>query len=521
MASSRGISLRYDQVPEAAPSPDALRAPSSPALRARICSVLVSAPLLLWPALLNGYPLVFDDTGTYLSQAVHHYLGWDRPAFYSLFLLPLHMTLTLWPPIAAQALLAAYTLHLASRALLPGISPWWLVPFVAMLAGTTALPWFASQLMPDIVTPLLVLALALLLFTPERLSRPERIWLVLFAAFAIAAQQSSVPLSLGLLLVLTPLRRVLGAAEPLGRAGLATLAAPPLLAMAALAVVNVAGYGRVALAPFGNLFILARVIYDGPGMDVLRRDCPDARWLLCPFLDRFPPDSDQFLWRPDSPIMLAGGHKRVSADANAIIAAALRAEPGTELLAVLRNGITQLGRFATGDELHACPATVTPWIERDFPAFEQAAYAAARQTGNRLAVQDWMQALHAVVALGGIAGCAAVLVLARRRGHVAAGFAATVLLAVLANAFVAGGLSTPHHRYGSRVMLLGPAVALLGGVALTSKKQTPPPLVGEGSGKGLTVRAARPLPPPASHKGRGSRLPPDRPDRPPATVIRA
>src|SRR5262249_9145888 len=60
----------------------------------------LAAAILLWPAAWNGYPLVFADTGTYLSQAIEHYIGWDRPVFYSLFLLPLHMTLTTWPVIA-------------------------------------------------------------------------------------------------------------------------------------------------------------------------------------------------------------------------------------------------------------------------------------------------------------------------------------------------------------------------------------------------------------------------------------
>jgi hypothetical protein len=444
-----------------------------PASRGRfgsIAPIVLSAALLLWPALLNGYPIVFDDTGTYLSQAVHHYLGWDRPIFYSLFLLPLHMTLTIWPAIAAQAMLVAYTLHLLRRILLPALSPWWLLPFAAVLALTTAMPWFAAQLMPDVFTPLLVLVLASLILVPERLTRVERIWLVLFATFMIAAQQSSVPLSIALLLVLTPLRRVLGAVAPLGHTGLATLVAPPLLAMCALVSVNLIGYGRAALSPYGNVFLLARVIYDGPGMDVLRRDCPAAGWRLCNYLDRFPATSDEFLWLPNSPIVLAGGHKLVSGEANAIIAAGLRAEPATELRAWLRNGFDQLGRFATGDELRSCPGTVTPWITRDFPHFERVAYAAARQTGNQLAVPDWMLVLHVIVALGGVAGCAAVVLVARPRGHVAAGFAAAVLLAVLANAFIAGGLSTPHHRYGSRVMLLAPAVALLCGAALAPRR---------------------------------------------------
>jgi oligopeptide transport system substrate-binding protein len=42
-------------------------------------SVLAAAAMLLWPAVWNGYPIVFADTGTYLSQAIHRYAGWDRP----------------------------------------------------------------------------------------------------------------------------------------------------------------------------------------------------------------------------------------------------------------------------------------------------------------------------------------------------------------------------------------------------------------------------------------------------------
>ena len=429
-------------------------------------ALIVSAALLLWPALWNGYPLVFDDTGTYLSQAVHHYLGWDRPVFYSLFLLSLHLTISTWPDIAAQALLAAVLLHLVRRTLLPAASPWGLLPLAATLSATTALPWFAAQLMPDVFTPLLILALSLLLFSPDRLSRPQHAALVLFATFCIAAQQSSVALCCALLLVLAPLRRVLGAAAPLGSFGWAALSAPPLLAGAALIAVNLAGFGRASPFPFGNVFLLARVIYDGPGMDVLRRDCPRPGWDLCPYLGNFPPTSDEFLWRPDSPVVLAGGHKHVSDEAGAIIAAALRAELGTELRAWLRNGVNQLGMFDSGDELRACPATVTPWIDRDFPQFERAAYAASRQTGGRLAVPAWLQIVHRTTALAGVAGCVLVLAVGIRRRHPAAGFAAAVLLAVLANAFIAGGLSAPHHRYGSRVMLLAPAVALLGGAAL-------------------------------------------------------
>lgn len=362
-------------------------------------AILLSAVLLLWPAALNGYPIVFADTGTYLSQAIEHYLGWDRPPFYSAFLLPLHMRLTLWPVIVVQAVLVCHTLDLVRRVLLPSSGAWLLVMLVSALSGLTWLPWLTCEIMPDLFTPLLVMALALLVLAPERLSGMERVWLVLFSAFMIAAQQSSVPFALAItafLLLLRPPARLIGCAW---------LVAPTLLAMTALVGVNVAGHGRASLSPFGNVFLLARVIYDGPGMDVLRRDCPQAGWRLCPELDRFPATSDEFLWLPDSPVMRAGGHKAVSADADAIIQRALTAEPGRALKAFLANWWEQLGRFESGDGFEPWPDTVSPWITREFPPFERAAYQAAGQTQGVLSMPTWLATVHRIVALIGVALC--------------------------------------------------------------------------------------------------------------------
>src|SRR5690349_4392599 len=66
-------------------------------------ALVAAAALLLWPAVWNHYPVVFADTGTYLSQAIHLYAGWDRPVFYSLLIRPLHLKTTLWPIVLAQS----------------------------------------------------------------------------------------------------------------------------------------------------------------------------------------------------------------------------------------------------------------------------------------------------------------------------------------------------------------------------------------------------------------------------------
>jgi hypothetical protein len=176
--------------------------------RTAVLSVPVAAALLLWPALWNGYPIVFADTGTYLSQAIHQYAGWDRPVFYSLFMLPLHGTVTTWPVAGVQALLTAWVLRLVCGVLVPGLSAWIFVAGVAVLSLCTWLPWIVCELMPDVFTPLLVLVLCVLAVVPERISWRERGVLVALASFMIASQQSSLPLACGLLGVLALLRGV-------------------------------------------------------------------------------------------------------------------------------------------------------------------------------------------------------------------------------------------------------------------------------------------------------------------------
>jgi len=437
--------------------------------RSRLFAPLLAAPLLLWPAVWNGYPLVFADTGTYLRQAIHHYAGWDRPIFYSLFMFPLHATVTVWPVVIVQALIAAYILHLVCRILLPALPAGVFVAGGAILSLVTWLPWLVSELMPDLFTPLLVLLLAVLVWSPERVCRSEQLLLVTLAAFMIASQLSSLPMACILLTGLTLLTlwrdasspALVGVRGPGLRRRMLLIVGPPALAVVSLCSVNLAAHGRFAISPFGNVFLLARVIYDGAGMAALKRDCPNRGWLLCPFLNRFPTDSDGFLWNQDSPLKLAGGPKAVSRDADAIIWAALWSDPGGALRAATRNTLEQLRRFKSGDGLEAWPNQVTPWIEQDFPPRESAAYDAARQQRDLMSIPAPLATVHATVALLGVIGCALLVPLAARRRAPCLGYLAAVLLALPVSAAITGALSAPHDRYQSRIMWLPPLVAVL------------------------------------------------------------
>lgn len=442
----------------------------------RTVAILALAALLVWPALWNGYPIVFADTGTYLSQAIHRYLGWDRPAFYSLFMLPLHMTLTPWPVVVAQALLAAWVLSVLWRVLAPDRRPIWLVPLGAGLTIGTWLPWLVSELMPDLFTALIVLVFGLLALATDRLHRWERFGLQVFATFMIATQLSSVALwsalTIGFLLLLAA-RSALARPPTTPRssifaAGL-TLAPPLALALLAMSMLNLAGHGRFSPSPFGNVFQLARLIADGPAADLLRARCPTAGWRLCAVTDRLPSDSDIFLWEPDSPILDVGGHKVISAEAGAIIGETLRAYPGAVVRDALRNTLTQLTQMRSGDGLEPWPKQVTPWIERDFPRASVEAYRAARQQAGTLFVPGWIDAAHVTVALAGMAIALPMAAWAWRRSRLHAAFLLLSLLVLPLAAAITGALSMPHDRYQARVAFLPALVVVVSAFGLRSR----------------------------------------------------
>ncbi len=425
------------------------------ALSRPAAAILLAAVLLLWPAVWNGYPLLFADSGTYVAQVPTGAIGWDRPPFYSLLLLLLHWRLSLWPVVLGQAVAAALLLRLALRASGQG-GELRLVAVAAGLAVASSLPWFAAQVMPDVFTGLLVVALALLAGVPEALAPRARRVLAAAATVMMTLHLSHLPLAVAVL------GGVLGWRfwRTRRRPGWAALL-PPVLAAGLLLALNVCAHGRATLAPFGDVFLLARLIEDGPGREVLGRACAaGAGWALCEGRAALPATADEVLWSPASPVQAlaqAGDPRRLADEAAAIVGRSVLQMPGAVLAGAGRATLRQLGAFATGDGLGAWPEQVAPQLARVLPASDLFAYAQARQTRGVLAVPGWLGRLHVAAALAGLAGCCVLLASARAPAAVRA-LALATLVAVPVNAAVTGALSGPHDRYQSRVMWLPLAV---------------------------------------------------------------
>jgi hypothetical protein len=430
----------------------------------RLLALLGGGLLLVWPAFLNGYPLVFSDTGAFLHQTLGPLVIWDKPHVYGPLLHAFHWRLSLWGPLLAQGAMLSWLLWLLQRSLRGRATPWLHLLACAGIAALTTAPFTAALLMPDIFAPAVLLALLLLAFAREAVSRAEAWGLGLVAAIGIAAHLSHLPLAAAIIALALLLTRRLA---PALRA-----TAPLMGAVLILLATNFWGHGRAVLSPHGATFALARLQADGPAAAVLRARCPDAGWYLCAFADQLPMDSDAFLWAPDSPVNRAPdgtprflGGAMLSAEAGEIVAVTLRTHPVEVAQAMLRNMLVQIVTATAGDTLVAdhLAAAVRPRIAEGFPARELAAYDAALQPRGRMpdAAAAFLWPHAPVLVLGAGLALLGWWRAARRHDLRQLGLVVGVLVGVTANAFATGALSKPHLRYEARILWLMPVVAAL------------------------------------------------------------
>jgi hypothetical protein len=165
-------------------------------------AILSGAPILIWPAFLNGYPLLFSDTGAFLHQTAPAPRGplaiWDKPHVYGPLMHLFHWRVSLWGPVLAQGLALSWLLWLAQRVLRGAARPGAHLLACAGAALLTTAPFTAALLMPDVLAPAAALALLLLAFGRDGLSRAEAAALGLLAAVGIAAHLSHLPLAAAL-----------------------------------------------------------------------------------------------------------------------------------------------------------------------------------------------------------------------------------------------------------------------------------------------------------------------------------
>jgi hypothetical protein len=432
-----------------------------PAARARFAAWLASGgamvSMLIAPAVWNGFPIIFPDTGGYLTRPLEGSLELGRSAVYGLFL-DAGMPFAFWPNVIAQSTLTLFAIMLTLRVLHFGGKTWIALGIVALLTFATSLPWLAGQLLPDILFPLAVLALYLLAFRSDQLVVWERVALGCVAVFAVLSHMAAAGLCVGLLIMLWLVGRFQVAGLPKPRLSFAASAVVAGLVLCPIS--NWAITGTFAFTPGGSSFLFGRLVEDGIIARYLQDRCPDPAIRLCAYRADMPDIADDWLWDSDSPFRKLGGWRQVGKDEREIILATLIHYPLQQISAAISDTVQQLISFQTEVSLDNNEPTIGAihgWTPRSLPRLM-----AARQQRHDIDT-DALNLVHvpvAALAMIGILGA----VLARRRLKLTpqlGALCATILLALFVNAAICGIFSHPVDRYQSRLAPLALFAAAL------------------------------------------------------------
>lgn len=414
--------------------------------------------VLLAPAIWNGFPIIFPDTGGYLIAAMTGTPMLGRSALYGLFL-SAGIPFAFWPCVIIQSMLMAWLFVVTLRVNGLGGRPWLALAIVVLTTVTTSLPWFAGQLMPDILFAAAALALYMLAYTQDRLTRAERFALAAVIAIAIPSHMAAAALCAGVIVALWLLSFIKQLSLP--RPRLTFAAAAVATGILLCLVSNLALIGKFGFTPGGSSFLFGRLIEDGIIEQYVEDKCPDPALRICAFKDDIPDQADDWLWGEDSAFYKLGSWDGYAEEQGRIIRETLTLYPIEHLTTAIVATLGQIASFETEVSIDDNEPT--------FQAFGQLipdmvpALMNARQQNKQPNVAPLNKYLYVPVGALAMAAVAAALIF-RRRLKLAPETEAlcfTLLLMLAVNAAICGIFSHPVDRYQSRLVLLAPFVVAI------------------------------------------------------------
>lgn len=442
---------------------------------ARTCSVLLAAAMFAWPALLNHYPLVFNDTARYVDGGIRHYIPSEAPIFYGIFMIPLHFDgWSLWPVALVQCVIIAYSLRLTLRAL-DLLDETSYLAVCAFLATLTGAPWFATLIMPDVFTAVAILGMFVLFRGWETLNAFERLAVAGLTLLALASHVTHILIGLCIAAVAILLGSF-GRRRP--RAAFILVPLLPAIALAAVIGMNVVAKGRVLVTQDGNVFVFARAFADGPAREYLQDNCPERQWRLCRIYASLPPDPERILWGRTGSVWSAGSRDEVRAEAGTVAREAIQAHPTQMLAAAAHNGAAQLLTFQTGvdfgrwGDMADTNNNVGEALLRLFPG-EVGEFLQASQQQGKLDLSRLNRVYSTVIVLS-LAGAVAIMAVSGVPSAVAE-FAVVLGVGIVANAIATGAFAAVHDRYQARVIWLVPLLFAVCVLAYRRRRIAGPP----------------------------------------------
>lgn len=420
--------------------------------------VVVSAFVLMAPAFLNGFPIVYSDTSTYIVSGFELETPFDRPIIYGVFLwLSSLAGISLWLTVLVQCLLLAWLIHLSIHRFLDFGSRTNLVTLLVILFLSlfTSVSWTASQLMPDIFTSIMLLSSILVLSTNRKCGLRPLIGLYIIFFVSAAMHMGHLSFNVGFLVAILVLRKLKFAQLQ----KLIPLA--PVLILLTLSLATILTMGS-AFAKSRNPFFMGALVEHGIAKKYLDQNCEFTQYKMCIYKDSLPKYAWEFLWEMESPFYKMGAWTETREEFGEIIRGTLTSPEfiGMHLRESVKATAEQIVKFKIGDGNGSFlnGTLLHERIAHYFPQ-ELSEYENSKQSLDQLFFIETANMIIAFVVIVAF-GLSCLLATMKIQGFNK--LFTLILLGVIVNAWVCGTFANAIDRLGSKLIWLVPLLAIIG-----------------------------------------------------------
>ena len=424
-------------------------------MRPRVATIVLPAAVIaavaIYPAIWNGFPLVFSDTSAYLGSP-----GFPGvPPFYGVFVAISSLRISLFLTVIVQAAIMAsvivtFLFHIGEVR-----KPSSLLVFGLAVVLLNQVPWLVSWVMPDIFAGVGIAAMSVLLFRQDELELYEYAALLGVVLLSALSATANLPFYVGFLGFSVASRWILVDRKAAMTGSL--MIAFALIMIATLAVsANLIIHGRAELNSASPTLNFSRLADIGLAQPVVREVCRGEQFAVCDHLDALDENvrgEQSFLW---------GG---IADETNS--RTVTRAEYATLVSRIIRErwpafldeGLKDAGRLFVSPALsefasYPVDTWTAHWIKTLYPTSLEAYLEARQQQGEVLtAFPGTVYAVSTFVSYGIL-----VLVTAiawRRNDRMAVALGLAGLAAVVGHLVLHGVLVGPFPRYHAKIGWIG------------------------------------------------------------------
>ena len=445
--------------------------------------LLITSVSLMAVALYNGFPLVDNDSGAYIEQAIYPHFTPERTPFYGMFVRASSMWTSLWFTIFAQCLMLAFLLlkfieqftvgslqftvysrqmpdigigdELANSKETADPSDFnFSLIAVIIIVSFTSVSWMVSYLMPDVFGAILLLA-TVLFFAGKPGDMRSQAAYISFIFLAMLMHNAHFPILLlfsSILLVWALVKKQ----RPLMKKSL-TLISVCVMVWGIMCGMNMVKKHGFTFSRGMDIMLVAKFAEAGILNTYLDDNCGKKPLQMCIYKNQIPGNINEFLTSGEGPVLKMGGWDSNRVEYNTIVHDVFTTPRYLGMFAQksVTGTLKQMTQINAPDIVKPQGRDSETWSKvKKYFADELPAYATSLQNNNALNGGSCNFAYYLFLVLSSLW---VLLFYQRVMNKELAFIYCCILLYLVVNAFVTASLSAITYRFQYRVAWLLPA----------------------------------------------------------------